>query len=305
MAAKTQTHPFRWDDARILLALCRAGSFKGAAHRLDINASTVSRRLDALEQALQARLFDRTPDGVFVTLAAEQLLPHAEQLESAADGMSRAVAGFETVPEGTVRIASPPGFSFHFVAPALVALQRQHPKIRVELDAKVGYADLTRREADIALRTTRPTAGDLVAKKFAAVSDVIVTGKAYAAKLGKLRDLGDARWITWAAELAHLPAARWIAKNVPAPAVCLRADLASQVAAARSGLGVVLLPSIYVGVEELVEVALAPKLRRTLPAPPQETMWLVGHRALRHVPRVHAVWCFLEQLLLQPRRSGA
>jgi len=299
--AKTQTPAFRWDDARVLLALLRTGSLKGAAQRLEVNASTVSRRLDALEAALATRLFDRTPDGVRATWAAEQLLPHAEQLELAADGMSRAVEGFETEPEGTVRIAAPPGVSDHFVAPALVDLARQFPRIRVELLAGVAYADLTRREADLALRTKRPSAGDLVARKFGDVPAAILASRAYVRRVGRLRTLGDARWITWGAELSHLPVARWVADHVPESAVVLRTDIGSQVAAALSGLGVVVLPSIYIGVGGLVEVELDPELEASLAPLPDECLWLVGHRALRNVPRIAAVWSFLEQFLLSAK----
>jgi len=82
MPAITQSR-FHWDDVRVFLALCRARTLSSAAARLGVNASTVGRRLDALEDALGARLFDRTPDGVIPTAATEHLLAHAERLEHA------------------------------------------------------------------------------------------------------------------------------------------------------------------------------------------------------------------------------
>src|SRR5262245_48032447 len=115
MPAKTQhkipgkSLDFNWDDARVLLALQRRRTLRGAAEELGVNASTIGRRLSALEDALAARLFDRTQDGVLPTSASELLLAHAERLEQAALGLSAAVAGFERQPEGVVRITAPPG----------------------------------------------------------------------------------------------------------------------------------------------------------------------------------------------------
>jgi DNA-binding transcriptional LysR family regulator len=99
---------FSWDDVGVFLALFRARTLSGAGVRLGVNASTVGRRLDALEGALGTRLFDRTPEGVAPTAATEQLLAYAERLEEAAHALGGAVEGFETRPEGVVRISAPP-----------------------------------------------------------------------------------------------------------------------------------------------------------------------------------------------------
>jgi DNA-binding transcriptional LysR family regulator len=169
---------FSWDDVRVLLALFRTRTLSSAAVRLGANPSTVGRRLDALEDALGARLFDRTPDGVAPTAATEHLLAHAERLEQAAYALGGAVEGFETRTEGVVRITAPPGVADHFLAPALPRLLSRYPDIRVELDASVRSLDLTRREADLALRAVRPESGDLVAVKIADEQDRLFTSRA-------------------------------------------------------------------------------------------------------------------------------
>jgi DNA-binding transcriptional LysR family regulator len=122
----------------------------------------VSRRVDRLEEELGAPLFERTREGTTPTVLAEQMLPHAEEMELAAVRFASAGAKVETEVEGTVRLTLPPGMADVFVAPALIRLHERHPKLVVELDASVGYADLTRREADLALRTSRPSSGELV-----------------------------------------------------------------------------------------------------------------------------------------------
>jgi DNA-binding transcriptional LysR family regulator len=296
---------FAWDDARVLLALVRAGTFRGAAARLAVNASTVGRRLDALEAALGARLFDRTPDGVLPTAAAERLVAHAERLEQAAAGLASAAEGFEQRPEGVVRLTAPPGVAEHFIAPALPRLHARHPGLRVDVDASIAYADLTRREADIALRATRPESGDLVAVKVVEVEGTILAAPAFARAIGSLRAVADARWITWGPDLAHIPTARWVAAHVPERAIALRtSSIGTQVAAAEAGLGVLLLARAYAGIRGLVEVRLAPALRAALAPTPREALWMVGHRALREVPRIDAVWRFVLEEFAGGGRGG-
>src|SRR5262245_52380943 len=137
----------RWDDVRLFLALHRERTLAGAAVVVGLDPSTLSRRLTALEEALGTRLFDRTREGFAPTEGAEVLLAAAEEMASAHARFSRDASGFERVAEGTVRLSVPPGLAEVFVAPALVRLRAEHPRIQVEVDASVRFVDLTRREA--------------------------------------------------------------------------------------------------------------------------------------------------------------
>ena len=283
-----------WDDVRVLLALCRKRSLRGAAEALRVNASTVGRRLDALEAALAARLFDRMKDGVAPTAAGEQLLAHAERVEQAALSLAAAAEGFEREPEGVVRISALPGVADHYVAAALPRLLARHPRLRIELDASIAYSDLTRREADLALRTTRPEAGDLVALKLLERRASVLGAPAYLRSLGTLTRASDARWLCWGHDLAHLPDARWLATRVPEDAIALRSSSVNALlCAAEAGLGLLLLPDRYTQIRPLAAARLAPALAAELATLPAVQLWLVGHRALRDVPRVAAVWRFI------------
>jgi DNA-binding transcriptional LysR family regulator len=296
----------RWDDARVLLALLQARSLSGAGARLGVNASTVSRRLEALEAALGAHLFDRTPDGVLATAAAEALGPHAEAMERAANGLALAAQGREVAPEGEVRLTAPPGLVEFLLAPALPRLLRRHPGLRLHVDASVGYADLTRREADLALRMARPTTGDLVVKRLGELGGGVFAAGAYAAELGTLRRLEQARWITWGDDLAHLLAARVVAERVPAAQIVLRTShMGAQLGAARAGVGAVLADPQSAHRAGLVEVPLAPALRRALPPMRGGELWLAVHRALRELPRIAAVWSFLEEMAAEAGIAGS
>ncbi len=295
------TSALRWDDARVLLALLRARSLSRAGALLEVNASTVSRRLDALERGLGARLFDRTPDGVLPTALAEALAAHAEAMERAASELVLAAEGREAAVEGEVRLTALPGGMEYLVAPALARLLARHPRLRLTLDASVAYADLTRREADLALRSVRPTSGDLLVRKLGEGTGGLFASPGYAAELGRLRALGDARWITWGDDLAHLEAARFVSEHVPTEAVHVRTShLGTQLAAAQAGVGVLLVDRTVARARGLAEVSLAAVRERGLPRLRSE-LWLVVHRALRNVPRIAAVWEFLVE---EARRLG-
>ncbi|MDF2694728.1 MAG: Transcriptional regulator, LysR family protein [Labilithrix sp.] len=275
----------------------REGSLLGASQRLALDVSTVSRRLDRFEEQLGARLFDRTRDGTTPTAHAEKLLPHAEEMELAAIRFASEGTRAETKVEGLVRLTAPPGIADAFIAPALARLQERHPRLVIELDASVGYADLTRREADLAIRTARPTSGELVAMKLVTARVIPLASPAYARSLGKLKSLDDARWIVWAADLAHLPETVWLRRHGPKATVVLRTShFASQLAAVRSGLGIVVAAQPFVRTG-LVEVAHAKSLDAVWSDLPSSSLWLVGHRALRQVPRVAAVWNFVVEAL--------
>lgn len=292
--AKSVVDRLRWDDLELLLALGRAGTLSGAGAALGVNTSTVGRRLDAMEAGLGVHLFDRTPAGVAASELARALMPIAEGMEQVAADALRVLAGRETEAEGRVRLTAPPGLAHWFIAPLLAELRGRYPGLVVELDASVGYADLTRREADLALRAGRPTSGDLVAVRLAEAASVIAAAPERAAAAGPLGDLDAIEWITWGPDLAGFADAAWIAANVAPGRIVLRtSSMDAQLHAARMGLGALLVPRPFLEWVGLQEVKLGRGLARRTPPRPVGSLWLVGHRALREVPRVRALWEFI------------
>jgi DNA-binding transcriptional LysR family regulator len=284
----------RWDDLKLVLAIARERSLSAAGARLGLNTSTISRRLDALEEALGAHLFDRTMGGVVPTELVESLLPSAEAMERAAADALRTLEGRETEPEGVVRITAPPGFASIVVAPALARLAERYPKLRIALDASVGYADLTRREADVALRMVRPERGDLVARLVGEQALIPLAARRVVEAQGPVRDLGALRWIVWGDDLAHLPDARWLRAQVPEERIVLRtSSVEAQLRAMEAGLGAALHVRAFASAGALAPLRLGRALQRRLPPYPRGGLWLVTHRALRQVPRVAVVWDFL------------
>lgn len=290
----------RWDDVRLFLALCRSRTVSEAGRALGVDSSTVSRRLSALEEALAASLFDRGHDGIAATKAAEDLLPVAEEMEAVMLRFTSAAEGLEREVSGLVRIACPPDVADVVIAPLLRELFAKHPALRVEIVSGEALIDLTRREADLALRTVRPVQGDLVVTRLTSVRWVLVASAELAKRLGTLRAWSDAPWIGWGERLSQIGPAEWVQTHAKQVEPIVRSDsMRVQLAVAAAGVGVTLVPEPSAQHYGLVPVKLAPALHADAADWPTNELFLVTHRALRDVPRVRAVW----ELLLEAVRA--
>jgi DNA-binding transcriptional LysR family regulator len=250
----------------------------------------VSRRLVVLEDVLRAALFDRGRDGVTPTKAAEDLMPVAEELEAVARRFATAAEGLEREVAGLVRITCPPDVADVIVAPLLCELRTAHPGLRFDLEPGEAVLDLTRREADLALRTVRPVSGDLIVTTVATMRWVVAASAEVSRALGTLKKWTDAPWVGWGERLAQIGPARWHAAHVGGEHAVRSDSLAVQVSAVVAGLGVALIPAPSVAHYGLVPVNLGPRLRAAAATTPANDLFLVTHRALRDVPRVRTVW---------------
>lgn len=290
----TAFQKLQWDDVRLFLSLSRSRTVGQAGRALGVDASTVSRRLAALEEALATTLFERSRDGITPTEAAEQLLPVAEEIEQGVARFANQVDQLEREASGLVRVTCPPDVAEVVVAPLLQELLALHPGLRISLSPGESVLDLTRREADLALRTVRPQSGDLVMTRLASARWVLVAAPTLARRLGTLRDFASAPWVGWGEGLSQLHVARWFAKHVRGVEPVVRSDsLRLQLAVARAGVGVALVPEPSVKHFQLVPVKLAKPLQQAAADWPVDELYLVTHRALRDVPRVRVVWDLL------------
>lgn len=249
---------------------------------------------------MDASLFDRGRDGIAPTEAAENLLPVAEEIEQAMTRFTNAAEGLEREVAGLVRVTCPDDVAEVVVVPALRELFAAHPALRVELAPGEAILDLTRREADMALRTVRPTRGDLVVTKLLSLRWVVVAAPALARELGTLRAWSDAPWVGWGERLAHVGAARWLRTHARGIEPAMRSDsLRVQLAAVASALGVALVPEPSVEHYGLTPIKLAKALHEQAAEWPIDELFLVTHRALRDVPRVRVLWDLLVQKMTE------
>jgi DNA-binding transcriptional LysR family regulator len=269
-----------------------------------VSHSTVARRVEALEERLAARLFDRTRDGYTLTEAGRRMLDVAERVEREMSDLERGLVGVDERLEGPVALTCSDHFIAGLLLPDLADFCRAYPGIELCLTVDPRPYDLSRREADLALRATRPSRGDLVARKVVSTRTVPLGSADYVRALGTLRDVEDARWIVYGEDLATLASMRWLRAQSPrmVPAL-VTSSFPAQMAAARAGVGLVLAPIPFRQFAGLTAAKVSAALQRSLRTLPDDDLWLVGHRALRGVPRVAAVWQWLEALFAEtPRR---
>ena len=257
-----------WDDLRFALALHRAGTVARAARSLGVNETTVARRVRAFEARLEMRLFVRGPSGAHeATDAARTVLDHAEAIEREVAAIGEATGREVGRLSGTVRISAVPIVTNHILLSALPTLRAAHPLLTVELASEPRNVDLTRREADLAVRFARPASGGLrVRSRKLGVLAFAVYGSA--------ATTGDPGWIGYDEMHGDLPQARWLRSVAEEGEMRLRVgDAATALEAVARGLGRTLLP---------VRVARADARLREVPAegrppPPARPVWLLWH----------------------------
>ena len=234
-----------WDDVRLFLAVADHGSLTEASRHLRVGQPTVSRRLAELEERLGYPLFDRSVEGASLTSRGERWLEPARRMaEWAGELLSTAERG-ESTPSGVVRITAPPGVAYDFVAPFARRVRDKYPKLELQVLSRVEYVDLSRREADIALRTRAPTARDLVlVHTLKHLNDAYVS-KDYAAKLPKRPSVADLDFIAWAPPFESFPPNPQLAALIPnfRPAFSCD-DYIVQLRAAEAGLGAIFMGKV-------------------------------------------------------------
>ena len=141
-----------WDDVRYFLAVARGGSVRAAAERLGVNHSTVLRRIAQLEQRLGVRMFEKLPSGYRLTAAGEEVLEFAGQMEASSNQLETRVFGRDQSVRGLLRVTLTPILATHLLIPDFADFARLHPDIEMEILSSGELANLTNREADVAIR---------------------------------------------------------------------------------------------------------------------------------------------------------
>jgi DNA-binding transcriptional LysR family regulator len=273
-----------WDDVRHFLALARGGSVRTAGSTLGVSHSTVARRVEALEMRLGVRLFDRHRDGYLLTDAGREMVAGAERVEREMVALERGLAGQDARLEGPVRVTCTDSFIAKILLRALAPLCEAHPGIELELDAEAKNLDLSKREADVALRALVPTAmppEHLIGRRLVPITVCNYVGSAHAAELDPEHGTRPPRWL--GSNLSKVMQEFVASSSYPeVPLWGTFESMAVMVEAARAGLGIVMLPT-YVGDPD-------PGLTR-LPKPDLRhgaDFWLLSHRDLRDNARLRA-----------------
>ncbi len=273
-----------WDDLRFLLAVCRAGTLTGAARALGCSQPTVSRRMAALAARHGGALFETLSGRYVPTEVGRSLAERAERIEREIHALAGEVDHLGARPAGTVRLTAPDGLGLAVIAPRLDGFRREHPDIDLLLVAETQIVDLSRREADLALRFVRPRQHALVVRRVGAIPFGLYASVRYlrdrpATATGAPQDL-----IGLHESMDESPESRWLRARFPGVrvGVRVRSTLAIQ-AAILAGAGAGVLPDY---------LATDAALRTLGPVEVKRDVYLVYHRALRGSPRIRAVGRF-------------
>ena len=280
-----------WNDLQVFLAIERGGTARAAGHRLKCSHATALRRLDSFEQRLGVRLFDRTPGGFVLTVAGEAILGKAQQIEAEMLEVERVVTGSDVKLQGSIRLTVPPPIAEFLLMDALVEFQEKYPEIDIEIVSTYGYSNLSRRDADMAIRFSHSPDEHLVGRRLPPFYDSIFASPAYVEKHWGKDAKGEPKWIEWddpSAFRERISESRY-AEN---PTYWRLPTLGLQTVAAEKGLGMAFLPN-FMGTlnPNLVRVPNAEYIKG-IPG------WVLTHPDLRRMERVRVLAQFLYEALV-------
>ena len=284
-----------WSELKLVLAVQRAGSLRGAAKALRISHPTVSRRIAELQDGLGVHLFERQGRHLRLTAPGEDLVQTAERIEAEVDGLGRRIAGRDHRLEGIVRVALSPSM-FAALTPALAGFTERYPGIELEFVTGLQMTSLTRREADVAIRFTDAPQETLMGRRLSLFEQAVHVDRSLCDRLlaAGREDPRTWPWVDWDEAHRHHSSARWIRDHVEPSQVVVRCDSSLTLyQLVKAGVGVGFVPTMLAGPDpDLVRLSADhgyPTFTRAI--------WVLTHADLRNTGRVRATVEWLGELL--------
>jgi DNA-binding transcriptional LysR family regulator len=283
---------YDWNDLRYFLAVAHTGSTLAAARTLNVNQTTVARRIGVLERAVGMKLFDKRQVGYALTEAGVELRAIAERVEAEANAFTEQAGAMGRRISGVIRVTTNEGLANTVMAPALSAFRRLHPEVRVDLVVDERRLDLTRGAADVALRTgSRPAETGIVARRLTPMAWAAYCNRDYAERRGCPSSVDTlCRHAVIGAEgpIAALPGWTWLREAAPEAEVVARSSsLTNLISAVKAGLGITVLPCFLADSDADLVRCIGPI------SGVQSDLWLVMREDARDVRRVRAFIDFL------------
>jgi DNA-binding transcriptional LysR family regulator len=300
MVAMAAMQHLAWDDFKLVKNIAEAHGLAGAAERLGINHSTVFRRLGQLEQALGVKLFERHRTGYALTAAGEEMAALAERMEEDVAAFARKLEGQAVSPAGELRVTTNDTLLVHLLTPLFCKFTRACPDVRLDVVLTNQALNLSKRDADVAIRATDNPPETLVGRRVASIAWAIY-GRADDFPIPEAVDLlslFDRTWVALGDNLAGLKAARFVRDRVPAEKIVYKVNTVLGLSeAVECGIGIGPLPCFIADVRPAL-------VRLTAPNPDFSAgLWLLTHPDLRQSARVRAFMDFTAAEIAKLRRS--
>jgi DNA-binding transcriptional LysR family regulator len=286
-----------WDHLRVFLTLARTQRVAAAARLLQVEHTTISRRIASLERQLGAAVFYRTTAGYLLTAVGRGILTNAEAMERAAVTIGARASEHVGRPAGRVRMAIAPEFASEWLAPQLPKFQSRYPEIELQVLVGTRTLDLSRGEAELALHTPRPHHLGLVTSRVAHTTLALFAAKSFVGRRElRIRDAETAHGIplmVYTPQLHLLQQAAWFQPVLASARIILTTNgTHTLLAAAREGAGVATLPSFVArNYDDLVRVS---------ENVAEHDVWLTTHPEFRRDPKVRATADFLKEIARGP-----
>ena len=286
-----------WDHLRFFLAAARSKTLSGAAKQLGVNRTTVTRRLESLESELGVQLFDRTPGGIVTTQAGADILRVAERVEDDVATLERQVLGRDARLTGELRVTTVDLVAL-FEAELFGSFGQRYPGIALELSVGDFPRNLTRREADIAIRWTATPLEHLVGHRLVPAEYALYGAVSLLEQFPRDAALDAYPWLAWDAAADARVTAAWMRQHVPQANIVCRYDMAvAMYAAVKAGTGVSFLPCAYADPD--------PALKRLRAVEPSFgiDVWILTHPDLRGSARIRAFMAHASSYFEARRKS--
>lgn len=284
-----------WNDYKIALQIADAGSLSKAAQLAGSSHPTMFRRINAVEEKLGVRLFERFRTGYQPTAAGEEVVAVARQIAELTNETERRVSGRDLRPSGTVRIATTDTLLFGMLAPMIAQFRQMEPEITLQIVVSNEISDLSLREADIAIRPSSAPDQHLVGRKLGVIRQGIYGQQKLYRDSPALLKPGTAPWVGPSSSMAYHQLHSWMERNrYDEACVCRMDTVLGMYAAVRSGIGLAVLPTYLAEPDgELARLgALVDEVSVDL--------WLLTHPDLRRTTRVRAVLDYFASSELLP-----
>ncbi|MGP9822002.1 LysR family transcriptional regulator [Salinarimonas sp. NSM] len=284
------TSQLAWDDFRLVKTIAEARGLTGAAAALGVNHSTAFRRLGQLETALGVKLFDRHRTGYVLTTAGEEMCAIAERMDEDINGFARKIAGQSIAPAGELRVTTSDSLLVHLLMPIFADFRLRYPEIRLDLVLANQALNLSKRDADVAVRATDAPPETLVGRRLATINWAFY---------GRREDFPDPQapdiaslyardWVSLGDNLSGLKVAKFVRDHVAPERVAAKISTVLGLAEAiETGMGIGAIPCLIGDAR--------PALRRISDPRPDFSagLWLLTHPDLRRSARVRVFLDFV------------